>query len=285
MTALPLKPIDTEMVIGNINCLPQPSGVISDLLCCIDDENASAAALADIISRDQALVARLLRIANSPFYGLRGQVESIPNAIAVLGLRAVHGLATASAFCGTFAAISRSGFDVDIYGRHSLACALCSRALARRMRISEGRAFVAGLLHDIGRLMLAGAFPAHLAAAADYRREHGCAMDEAELAVAGIDHGQIGGILGKRWHFPAVICDAITHHHRPDQADAGDLSCVVHLADAMAHAMDLASDPLDTVPRISGACWKKADLAWRDSQEIFAEVEREFEALSKVLLN
>lgn len=278
-------PITTEMVVRNINCLPRPSGIIGDLLRCMDDEHAGATALANVIARDQVLVARLLRIANSPFYGLRGQVESIPSAIAVLGLRTVHGLATATAFCGTFAAINSAEFSVETYARHSLASALCSRALARRMRIGEGGAFVAGLLHDVGRLMFACAFPEHLALATSYRLENECTTHEAEMAVAGIDHGQIGGILGERWHFPSAISDAIANHHHPDESGCGAMVGVVHLGDALAHAMDLANDPLDAVPPISELCWRQADLAWRDSQEIFAEVEQEFAALSKVLLN
>lgn len=280
--------ISADMVLDNINCLPRPSGIIGDLLRCLDDENATAAELAKVIGRDQALVARLLRVANSPFYGLRGQVGSIPSAIAVLGLRAVHGLATASAFCGTFSAVPASrdsGFNVQAYDRHSIACALSSRALARRMLAGEGGAFVAGLLHDIGRLMFACAFPEHTAAVNSYRLAHDCTTHEAELAVAGMDHGQIGAILGERWHFPPAICDAIANHHRPDANNSGVLACIVHLGDVLAHTMDLAGDPLDAVPRISERCWRQADLAWQDSQEIFAEVEQEFSALSKVLLN
>ena len=81
------------------------------------------------------------------------------------------------------------------------------------------------------------------------------------------------------------ICDAIANHHRPDEVDCSELSCAVHLGDALAHAMDLANDPQEAVPKISERCWRKADLAWRDSQEIFAEVEQEFAALSQALLN
>lgn len=285
MTGPKLEVITADLVTRNINRLPPASGIVSDLLRCLDDENVTATTLAHIIARDQALVARLLRVANSPFYGLRGQVDSIPNAIAVLGLRAVHGMATASAFCGMFPAISGSSFKVDVYFRHSLACAACSRALARRMGLSQGGAFVAGLLHDIGQLMLACVFPAHMAAANAYRREHDCLMSEAEMAVAGMDHGQIGGILGERWHFPPAICDVIANHHRPEAGVCGDLVCVVHLGDVLAHALDLANDPLEAVPRIAEPCWRKADLAWLDSQEIFAEVEKEFAALHSTLLS
>lgn len=285
MSSAPLETISADLVIKHINHLPRPSGVVSELLRCLDDENATAGELARIIARDQAMVARLLRIANSPFYGLRGRVESIPNAIAVLGQRAVLGLATASAFCGAFETVAVGDFKIEIYSRHSLASALCSRGLARRMGISEGSAFVAGLLHDIGLLMFATAFPGHMSAVASYRHEHGCARHEAELAVAGMDHGQIGGILGERWYFPASICAAITNHHRPDEVDCSELACAVHLGDALAHAMDLANDPQEAVPKISERCWRKADLAWRDSQEIFAEVEQEFAVLSQALLN
>jgi HD-like signal output (HDOD) protein len=285
MSTLPLAAISADLVVKNINCLPRPSGIVSDLLRCLDDQSASAAQLARIIARDQAMVARLLRVANSPFYGLRGRVESIPNAIAVLGLRAVLGLATASAFCCTFGTIDAGDFNIKIYSRHSLASALCSRVLARRMGISEGSAFVAGLLHDIGLLMIAAAFPKHMAAIGRYAQENGCTRHQAELAVAGMDHGQIGRILGERWYFPAAICDAIANHHRPDENGSGELAGVVHLADALAHALDLAKDPQEAVPVISERCWRKADLAWRDSQEIFAEIEQEFAALSKALLN
>lgn len=285
MSSPPLEAISADMVVKNINHLPRPSGIVSDLLRCLDDENASAAELSRVIARDQAMVARLLRIANSPFYGLRGRVESIPNAITVLGLRAVLSLATASAFCGTFESIAGEDFKIETYNRHSLASALCSRGLARRMGISEGSAFVAGLLHDIGLLMFACAFPRHMAAVGLYRQEHGSTRHEAELAVAGMDHGQIGRILGERWYFPAAICDAIANHHRPDENGSGKLAGVVHLGDVLAHAMDLANDPQEAVPLISERCWRKADLAWRDSQEIFAEVEQEFAALSKALLN
>ncbi|MBS1142266.1 MAG: hypothetical protein H6R13_3719 [Proteobacteria bacterium] len=280
-----LAPLSLDMIVKHINHLPRPSATIGQLLRCLDDENASAGTLARIIANDQALVARLLRIANSPFYGLRGKVETIPDAIAVLGLRAVHTLATASAFSETFDAISAEGFEPEIYRRHSLATAIAARTLARRMNLGEGGAFVAGLLHDLGRLMLACFFPAHWEAAIRYQESQGCSYHVAEKTVAGIDHGEIGGILGERWHFPAAICQAMAMHHRPEEVECTGLVLVVHLGDALAHALDLSEDVSEVVPQVSEACWMKADLAWRDSQEIFGEIEREYRTLTKVLLN
>lgn len=280
-----LPTISIDMIMKHINHLPRPSATIGALLRCLDDENSSAGVLARIIANDQALVARLLRIANSPFYGLRGKIESIPDAIAVLGLRSVHTLATASAFSETFDAISASGFEPEIFRRHSLATAIAARTLARRMNQGEGGAFVAGLLHDLGRLMLACFFPAHWDAAIRYQEIRGCSYHEAEKAVANIDHAEIGGVLGEHWHFPVAICQAMAMHHRPDELGNKGLVSVVHLGDALAHALDLSRDVVESVPQISEECWLKADIAWRDSQEIFGEIEREYCTLTKVLLN
>lgn len=285
MISAPLMPLTVDMIVEHINHLPRPSATIGELLRCLDDEHSSTGKLARIIASDQALVARLLRIANSSFYGLRGKVETIPDAIAVLGLRAVHTLATAAAFSETFDAISAVGFEPEIYRRHSLATGICSRALARQMNLGEGGAFVAGLLHDLGRLMLACFFPAHWVAVRQLQTDQGCSFHQAEKAVTGMDHGEIGGILGERWHFPPAICQAMALHHRPDAPGGNGLVAVVHLGDALAHALDLAQDVAEAVPQISEACWAKADLAWRDSQEMFAEIEREYRTLTQVLLD
>ncbi len=285
MTLQTLPRLDLDLVARNINKLPSPSAVIAELLACIDDDEMSSATLAKIIAKDQALVARLLRIANSSFYGMSGRVESVSGAITVLGFRTVRTLSAASALSGDLTALSAPGFDFGIFWRHGIATALLARALAHRMKLGEGAAFVAGLLHDVGRLMLACSFRDHLAAAASYQATHACFMHEAELAAIGIDHARIGGFLCERWHFPPTICDGIAHHHRTYDPESGLLACVVHLADAMAHALDLAGDPAEVVPCISQYCWNRTNLSWRDSQEIFAEVEQEFAPLSQVLLS
>lgn len=284
MTTPSLPLLDLDLVVRNINNLPSPPAVIVELLHSIDDDDMSLSSLANIIARDQALVVRLLRIANSSFYGMPGRVDSIPDAIAVLGLRAVRTLAAASALSDGFAKASAPGFELEIFWRHSIATALSARALAQHMELAEGGAFVAGLLHDIGSLMLACSFPEHTAAVARYQAAHGCFFHEAETAVLGMDHARIGGILGERWHFPPLICAAIANHHRPDEPEGGALACTVHLGNALAHALGLAGDPDEMVPCISRECWDRANLSRQDSERIFGKIEQEFETLSQVLL-
>lgn len=284
MTAT-LQLIDLELIARNVDKLPTPSEVIAELLRHIDDDDMSSGALANLIVRDQALVIRMLRIANSSFYGMSGRVESISDAIAILGLRVVRTLATASAFSGLFSAISTPNFDIKLFWRHSIATALSAREVARHMKQPEGAAFVAGLLHDIGRLMLARSFPAHLAAVTEQLSASNNLMHVAEQATLGIDHAKIGGFLAERWHFPKAICTAIGEHHQVDHLDSTPLACAVHLGDILSHALDLTGNPTEMVPPISEDSWNRANLSWKNSHQLFAKIEQEFELLSKTLLN
>ncbi len=268
-----------DLVIKNISKLPSPSLVVAELLHTIDQDDSSPTALAKSISKHQSLVARMLRMANSSFYGMPGRVENISDAIAVLGLRTVRTLAITTGLHDGYSALSAPGFDLDNFWRHSVATALGASSLARRMTLREGSAFVAGLLHDVGRLVLVSNFPAHFAAVQRYQTENGGFIFEAEQAIIGMDHAHIGRLLGERWHFPLTICDGIANHHHPDAAGSSALAGIVHIADALAHALDLASNPTEMVPCISQPSWRRADLSWQDSQEIFAEIEHEFGAL------
>jgi len=276
VNSVSLPPLGLDLVIKNINELPSPSLVMVELLHAVDQDDSSPVALAKSISRHQSLVARMLRMANSSFYGMPGRVETIADAIVVLGLRTVRNLAVTAGLFDSLTVISAPGFDLDNFWRHSVATALGANALARRMNLKEGSAFVAGLLHDVGRLVLASNFPEHFAAVQRYQSEYDGFPLEAEQTILGIDHAAIGSLLGKHWLFPATICNAIASHHHPVDSENDFLAGIVHIADALAHALDLAGNPTEMVPCISQCCWKRAGLSWHDSQAIFIEIEREF---------
>lgn len=280
---LPLP--DLAQIARSVDRLPSPSAVVVDLLHHIDDEDMSSVQLARIIARDQSLVVRLLRIANSPFYGLRGRVDSIADAIAVLGLRAVRSLAAMSGVAGSLAGITPANFDTRLFWRHSIAVALAARALARHQQQPEGVAYVAGLLHDIGSLMLAASFPKHWEAVLAWVAETGSLLNVAEQEVLGSDHALIGGHLAERWHFPAPICAAITGHHRPGDGEANSLTGTVHVADVLAHALDLVGDPGERVGPLDAACWARLRLDQAGACRIFAAIENEFAVLSAALFH
>lgn len=277
--------IDLDLVARHVDKLPSPSMVVIELLQHLEDDDMSSGQLARIIARDQALVVRMLRIANSPFYGLSGRVESVADAIAVLGLRAVRSLAATSAVTGGLAGVAPPELDTGVFWRHGIAAAVAARALARRLKAPEEVAYVAGLLHDIGTLMLASVFPAQRADVLAHAAEHGMHVADAERAVLGIDHAQIGSTLAERWNFPEQICRAIRSHHEAVPERSGTLACAVHVGDVLAHALDLAGDPDERVLPISPQCWRYVALDGASSRRLFADIERECRALNSALFN
>lgn len=249
-----------------------PASVIEVLRCL--DANVPNHELSAALALDQALVARLLRIVNSPFYGLSRRIASISEAIIVLGYGGVRMLATAAALASRFASGSMGGIDLPAFWRHSVAVALISRELAKRAKVNPETAFAVGLLHDIGRLVLANAFPVHMRAVVAYRQEIDCSMIDAEQSLLGIDHAQVGGLLAQHWFFPQAMCDAIALHHAPPVA--APLDCIAHVADAIAHGLDLAGDPDEVVPVINPACWQAFRPAADEAHNLFADVVADF---------
>lgn len=275
--------LDALAISRSVDALPSIPAIVGDLLQSIDDPNASTEQLAHKIAVDQALVARLLRIANSSFYGLRRKVSSVQDAVFVLGMGNIRNLALAAALSSSFAADAEaSGMNLAAFWRHGVATAQCAKGLAGRMNCSGDQAFAAGLLHDIGRLVLASSFPKHYQEVARGRARRDCLFQEAEIEVLGIDHAAVGQHLAERWGFPVALCEAVGGHHDPVRLASGSLAGVVHLADAIAHALDVAGEEAELVPSIYPPCWSEARLSWADSQPLFRAIERELGAFSEM---
>lgn len=266
-----------------MSTLPSLPAVVIELLQTMDQEEADMHLLAEKLSRDQALSAKVLRVANSSFYGMSGKVNSIADAMVVLGLRGVRTLAMAASISDTFSATRCPGFDFRMFWRHSIGVALCAKEIARQCRQNDGNAFTAGLLHDLGRLVLASCFPQHLVAVMAYRERMDCPWEEAEQQVLGMSHAELGGLLAMHWNFPASLHAAITHHH--DMAgDDKVLSCTLVIADALAHALDLSGDENEMVSPITEVCWQTLSLPDENWLALFAIVESQFEAACESLL-
>lgn len=283
MTLPPTMPLDAATVASGVAVLPSLPASALDVLHSLDDEAADTAALARKIAGDQALVTRLLRVANSSFYGLSGRVHSIQDALVVLGLRSVRMLATAAAVGRGLGKMAAPGFAFRAFWRNSIGTALAARILARRLHLHEDNAFAAGLLHDIGQLALATCFPQHFTAVEAYRRQFDCHLVDAERAILNLDHALVGKLLAQRWQFPPLLCDAIGQHHGPDNGECNALAAVVHVADAMVHALDLASEETDMVPRIVTAYWNSVGLSWHDSQVVLQELDDQFAGMGDLL--
>lgn len=224
--------IALDEVVRRVHDLPSLPAVVAELLTSMDNDDIDLHYLSGRIALDQALTAKTLRLANSSFYGMPSKVTSIQQAMSVLGLHSVRTLVTA---CGVISAVPppASGvLDLRLFWREAIATAVWARALARQLRQSPDTAFTAGLLHNLGTLVLATRFPDQYAAVPAWRATHADAsLAEAELAVFGVDHAQAGSALAAYWKFPPAIQDAIRHQHRDN---ATGLALAVSLAHLLA---------------------------------------------------
>ncbi len=279
-----MTPLSMQDVAASVRDLPALPAVVMELIHSIGDENVSAELLATKISRDQALAAKTLRLANSSFYGLSRRVTSIAEATAILGMRTLRSIATAAGLVGGFSDAACRGFHFDAFWRHAIGSALCARSLAQALRLDEDAAFTLGLMHDIGRLVLVSRYAERYAAALDYQREHDCLISEAEQFAFGTDHAAVGAMVVERWHFAPSVVAAIAGHHDPQATAADRLGDVVHVADNMAHALDLSHWDDDMVPPLSMAAWSRLALTESVCVQVFRATESQHDAVCQALL-
>lgn len=280
----PLRPISHDELLAALRDLPPLPSVVLELVQSLGHEELSAAQLAAKISQDLALTAKILRLANSSFYGRGRQVRSVAEAITVLGLRTVRGAVTAAGLAGSFH--RHPGFDHDAFWRHSIGTALCAEALAGELRRADADlAFTVGLLHDIGRLALASAFAPAYAEVEQWRRDQDCPIGDAERVVLGVDHAEVGGLIARHWNFAPAIVDTIRQHHALPATAELTLTGIAHVADAIAHALGLAGHADEAVPPLALPVWAACRLDDAANLRLFARAEAEFEAVCDSLLH
>ena len=264
--------------------LPSLPAVVMELLGAIEQEDIDISVLARKVALDQALTAKTLRLANSSSFGLQVKVTTIQQAMTFLGFQTTRNLITAAAMTGCFPTGRCPGFSDKAFWRHSVATAACARVLARRVRFNQDYAFTAGLLHDIGRLVLVTRYPEHYQAVLARRSRDDRELLAAERAVIGIDHVAAGVALAEYWNFSDTMRQAIEWHHAPERPGAGFLATIVHVANAVAHALDLAGEPDELAPAVSSVAWTALGLSEEAWLHVFHETELQFEEMAAILM-
>lgn len=278
--------IDPAALCARVSSLPVLPQAVIEALRILRSDQASADDCAERISCDQALAARTLRLANSAFYGMPGRVATIRHAHDVLGRRTLGALLTTAAVSTQFGHGSGPGFDFASFWRHALGTAVAAQALALETGADDEQAFIAGLLHDIGRLALAAYFAESLAGAVLAARAQDLPLVVAERQLLGVDHAEVGAMIAAHWHFPIVVVAAILEHHEPAQGGTAappTMTCLVQAADAIVHALDLNGAEDEAVPVVSDATWDHLGLTPAQVLRVFERTEAGVEALSEAL--
>jgi len=231
-----------DKIVATIGELPTSPAVVSTVMGLTADLNTEVDKLSRVLAGDPALTAKVLRLSNSPFYGRARAVGSLNEAILILGFYTIRSLVVASSTYSLFGRKTK-GETPSILWDHSLATAMAARIVARQIRHHQvEEAFIIGLLHDIGKLILhqkMNEIYEKIVKAVRRTRKDFLAVEEEEL---GFSHGELGSIILTRWNFPTFFVEAVACHHAPGMAvkrthDEVALPHVVYFANEMAKKM------------------------------------------------
>jgi putative nucleotidyltransferase with HDIG domain len=225
---------------GDLPSLPQVARKILDR---VRDPGATAAELGGIVSRDQALVTKLLRMSNSAMYGLREPVTDVRRAIVVLGFNTLRSTVLAAATQSLFQA-KRTRLKDFLMWEHSLAVAVGSRLMAGEIGYkAPEEAFVAGLLHDVGKVVLDQNLDEQYQAVIESVFNDGAVFIDAERELLGFDHCEVGARVVQRWNLAQRLEEAVRLHHRPGEAEVDPILCaVVSLANQLAVKLEIGPE-------------------------------------------
>jgi putative nucleotidyltransferase with HDIG domain len=227
----------------------------------IGDSRSSVIHVADVISKDPGLSAKLLRIVNSAFYNFPSKVDTISRAVMIVGTKQLSTLALGTSVISIFHNIPAEMVDMKSFWQHSFACGIGARMISSFKNVANTeRLFVAGLLHDIGRIILYKYFPSKGRDILLRAKQARCHLFTAESAVLGFDHGQIGGMLLKKWNLPLILENSVECHHNLLQSKFPLEASILHLADILTNALGIGTSGEYFVPPIQPEVWEELAL-------------------------
>lgn len=264
--------------------LPSAPEVARRMLAVANREDANAQALVDLISRDQALAARLLQLANSAFFAVPQRVTSIPRAVTLLGYRRVRDVALGLSVWGALGGTGRSErHHRRALWKHSTMVAAAAERLAERTGGDGASAFAAGLLHDVGTLVLGLRLGESYWALLDEAAEQGQPVATVETDTFGCHHATVGGWFLQIWQLPPELVDPVALHHEPLAAEFGfDTPAAVAVADRLVDATDPQSGVAlsDVLAEVRG--FAPGLLHGEDWRELYGELRREQRAVANL---
>lgn len=265
--------------------LGSPPLVYRRLVEVINHPRGGAGDIANVIREDTALTARLLKLVNSAFFAFPKKIETVSQAVSVVGTSQVRDLALATSVTDLFKGIPSELLDVEDFWKHSLAVGVAARVLASlRNEANVERFFVAGILHDVGRLVLLMRAPQTTADLIARARTDGTLLFETEREVLGFDHALMGGVLMDHWKMPEALRAAVRLHHDPRRAERYPMeAATVHVADLMATALQLGSSGERLVPPVSAGAWAKLGIDPGVMGFAVEDVDRQYSAAGHLL--
>lgn len=259
--------------VDRLKDLPALPGIVERIVAVLERPDASLAEAAALIETDQVLTAHVLRLANSAFYGLSGRIGSVQQALTVLGTTVSRSLIYATA-------VLDLRIDLAGFWEHAVGTAVMAGAIARQLRIDKPEEVSgAGLLHDLGKVVLFRQAPEAFAAVLEHARTCAVTFRDAERALLGTDHAEVASWLLTRWRFPVRLTEPVVQHHDPARARVAPLeTAVVHAANTLVRAYGYGFGGDARVPAMAPAAWARLGLGRPELHAVLDAFERDIGA-------
>lgn len=276
-----------KLVSGVISLISLPE-VCQRLQLVLSDPDHDRNTVARLINQDPALTLRLLRIVNSAYYGMMRTIDTVSQAVSVIGEEDLMNLVLATSATTALSRLSNPMIDFQVFWRHSIQCGLVARAMAQSIRQPRGEVlFIAGLLHDIGKVVLYHQMP-DLARAVRHEIElQGCSDFEAEQRMLDFDHSQVGEALIRAWGLPETLSQSIGCHHQPLNAKThGIEACLVYIANFLLNQDIMVSDKLGpelkTGPELAPEVLRITRVDWAKTPKILESAHEQCKELQAI---
>lgn len=273
-------------LVANAKSLASFPAIVDQITTEIRNPRSSIHTLSDIIMQDTGLAGRLLHLANSSFYGFSAKVTTVSQALNIIGFNQLRDLSMATSVVSMFKGIPPELVNMESFWRHSLGCGIAARILATyRREANIERFFVAGLLHDVGRLIIYQQIPVEAKAILEKRDTSNQLLVEVEQEELGFTHADVGGLLLQQWKLPQPLVEAVGLYHSPGRPTLYAVEvAIVHVADIISNAMELGTSGERYVHPMSEKAWKRLELGADIMEQLPDEVDVQFNSVVKLFM-
>ena len=276
-----------EEIVDKVQKLPTLPSVANKITSLINDPTCTAIQLAEVINKDQSLTTRVLRLVNSAFYSLAAEVTNVKHGIALLGFKTISQMVISISVFDVFAGKYGEEFDRRGFWIHSIGCGVISKIVAQRAKYhKEDDCFTAGLLHDIGKVVLDQYLHEDMIQVIQRTREKEISFGDAEQEVLGLNHADIGGQVMKKWNIPLPVMVAVQHHHQvPEERNGSSFSQdlivdIVRLSDVICKCENIGYTGDSTNPVLEEELWERLPFNNKSIDEVVQTSAEEIEKAS-----
>lgn len=284
-----MSPEKIESLLNNVGELPTLPSIATAIMEKTMEDNVNARQIAELVEKDQALALKVLKVANSPFYRRIKEISTIRGAVVLLGFNVLKSIVLSISVINLFNEKQRRALDFYKFWQHSIACAVCAKSIAAKvLPASSEDAFVAGLLHDLGKVIADQLIcrQGEYAEVIEAMGRAGSDIIDIEQDLVGIDHASIGKYLMERWNLPGHLGKAVGYHHSlvdiTDDLPTKQLCSIIHVADMISNHLGIGMNPAQT-GFIDPSLLRQLNITSQDIQDISISLKDNISAISDEL--